>query len=225
MVQLNNSIQFTDLYITDEDATVLQEPVVMELVWNNIVLDTKKIYIGEENKIGSIAFTDLMDDEQYTIRFKATEFNNGLTMATYARNYIFKKIDFVSNSGIVGKLSMSELTPTPTQIKDGVEMYDLSKNLLHASGDDVNIFYGAYRNYRGDKVNGNTYFYTDYIDIDQTKPLTLFFYKLADESWHGNNPDESYHGSRPSFSVTYYEYDEANKKYTYFFLILFFISL
>ena len=215
MVQLNNSIQFTDLYITDEDATVLQEPVVMELVWNNIVLDTKKIYIGEENKIGSIAFTDLMDDEQYTIRFKATEFNNGLTMATYARNYIFKKIDFVSNSGIVGKLSMSELTPTPTQIKDGVEMYDLSKNLLHASGDDVNIFYGAYRNYRGDKVNGNTYFYTDYIDIDQTKPLTLFFYKLADESWHGNNPDESYHGSRPSFSVTYYEYDEANKKYTY----------
>lgn len=211
MVQLNNSIQFTNLYITDEDATVLQEPIIMELVWNNIILDTKKIYIGEKNKIESISFTDLMDDEQYTIRFKATEFNNGLTMATYSRNYIFKKIDFVSNSGIVGKLSMSELTPTPTQIKDGVEMYDLSKNLLNPE----KITYGAYRNYRGDIVNNTANFYSDYIAVDKNKPYTMFFYKLADESWHGNNPDDSYHSGRPTYSLTYYEYDEANKKYTY----------
>ena len=215
MVQLNNSIQFTDLYITDEDETVLVEPIIMELVWNDIILDTKQLYIGEDHIIDSIAFTDLMDDEKYTIRFKATEFNNGLTMATYSRNYVFKKIDFVSNSGIVGKLSMSELTPTPTQIKNGVEMYDLSKNLLHASGDNQNITYGAYRNYNGTLINNGAYFYTDYIAIEKDKPLTLFFYKLADESWHGNNPDESYHGSRPSFALTYYDYDEAKNSYTY----------
>lgn len=218
VTMINNTIQFDNLYITDIDETVIKGPISIELLWNGIIVDSQTIEIGIENKIDTLLFKDLMNDESYVIRYKAPEYNNGLTQITFTRNYIFNTYEFKSNTSITGKLNITELLRTPTTVfeENDVEKYNLEDNLIKYNGDENdNIHPGYYLKSRGASVESSTHFYSDYIEIDPHKEKTFFFYKFAGESWYGNNPDDTYHSGRQTFYLLLYSYDPVKDTYVW----------
>ena len=118
-----NLIDF-DVRIKDIDNSVLNNIVRMELREenNNLIrleeLTTNEDYIRK-------TYEKLEENQTYTLRFYADQYNEGSTDATYKVNYLIKEIEIITEPGISGSIGLTELSRKAT----GKNLVDMSSEI------------------------------------------------------------------------------------------------
>ena len=145
-----NLIDF-DVRIEDINNSVLNNTVRMELrnSSNDLIelqeLTTNEDYIRK-------TYEKLEENQTYTLRFYADQYNEGSTDETYKVNYLIKEIEIVTEPGISGSIGLTELSRKAT-----------GKNLVDMSSETK---WYVYPNF-----NTNDYYGKEY--NEETKTLTL----------------------------------------------------
>ena len=118
-----NLIDF-DVRIKDIDNSVLNNIVRMELREenNNLIrleeLTTNEDYIRK-------TYEKLEENQTYTLRFYADQYNEGSTDETYKVNYLIKEIEIITEPGISGSIGLTELSRKAT----GKNLVDMSSEI------------------------------------------------------------------------------------------------
>ena len=110
-----------DMRIEDIDGADLVDKVRIEVRdKDNKLVDLSEMPTNAEWERKT--YEDLTPNETYTILVYAPQYNEGSTDATYKADYLLKKIEIVTETGISGKLDLIGLEKTPS-----------GKNLIDAS--------------------------------------------------------------------------------------------
>ena len=156
----NDMAQFNGLMIEDTDKTVLTEPVLIEPRSHDRTVQTQTIML--EEKVDQITFNNLAEGEEYTVCFKAKDYNNGKTGATYQRNFVFRQISFTAGGGLNGSLSIDQ-TDFRRLSLDGRDVF--KTNLISPD----QLMPGKMLKTNGTIVDDDGYFVTGEIPIDLAK--------------------------------------------------------
>ena len=145
-----NLIDF-DVRIEDINNSVLNNTVRMELRnSSNDLIDLQELTTNEEYIRKT--YEKLEENQTYTLRFYADQYNEGSTDETYKVNYLIKEIEIVTEPGISGSIGLTELTKKAT-----------GKNLIDMSSE---IKWYVYPNFNTDNHYGKEY-------SEETKILKL----------------------------------------------------
>ena len=145
-----NLIDF-DIRIEDIDKSVLNNKVRMELRnSSNDLIDLQELTTNED--FIRKTYEKLEENQTYTLRFYADQYNEGNTDATYKVNYLIKEIEIVTEPGISGSIGLTELTRKAT-----------GKNLVDMSSENKWYVYPTF--------NTSEYYGKEY--NQETKILTL----------------------------------------------------
>ena len=145
-----NLIDF-DVRVEDTDNAVLNNIIRMELrdSGNNLI-DLQEVTTNED--FIRKTYEKLEENQTYTLRFYADQYNEGNTDATYKVNYLIKEIEIVTEPGISGSIGLTELTRKAT-----------GKNLVDMSSENKWYVYPTF--------NTSEYYGKEY--NQETKILTL----------------------------------------------------
>ena len=136
-----NLIDF-DVRIEDINNSVLNNKVRMELRnSSNDLIDLQELTTNEEYIRKT--YEKLEENQTYTLRFYADQYNEGSTDETYKVNYLIKEIEIVTEPGISGSIGLTELSRKAT-----------GKNLVDVSSD---IKWYVYYNFYTGGVYGKEY--------------------------------------------------------------------
>ena len=145
-----NLIDF-DVRIEDINNSVLNNTVRMELRnSSNDLIDLQELTTNEDYIRKT--YEKLEENQTYTLRFYADQYNEGSTDETYKVNYLIKEIEIVTEPGISGSIGLTELSRKAT-----------GKNLLDMSSE---IKWYVYPNFNTGYYYGKEY-------NEETKTLTL----------------------------------------------------
>ena len=107
-----NIIDF-DVRIKDIDNSVLNNTVRMELRdSSNNLIDLQEVATNQEYIRKT--YEKLEENQTYTLRFYADQYNEGNTDSTYQVNYLIKELEIVTEPGISGKIGLTELSKEST---------------------------------------------------------------------------------------------------------------
>ena len=113
-----------DMRIEDIDGADLVDKVRIEVRdKDNKLVDLSEMPTNAEWERKT--YEDLTPNETYTILVYAPQYNEGSTDATYKADYLLKKIEIVTETGISGKLDLIGLEKTPT----GKNLIDVSSKV------------------------------------------------------------------------------------------------
>ena len=145
-----NLIDF-DVRIEDINNAVLNNTVRMELRnSSNDLIDLQELTTNEDYIRKT--YEKLEENQTYTLRFYADQYNEGSTDETYKVNYLIKEIEIITEPGISGSIGLTELSKKA-----------IGKNLVDVSSD---IKWYVYPNF-------NTYEYYGKEYDEETKILKL----------------------------------------------------
>ena len=145
-----NLIDF-DVRIEDINNSVLNNKVRMELRnSSNDLIDLQELTTNEDYIRKT--YEKLEENQTYTLRFYADQYNEGSTDETYKVNYLIKEIEIITEPGISGSIGLTELSKKA-----------IGKNLVDVSSD---IKWYVYPNF-------NTYEYYGKEYDEETKILKL----------------------------------------------------
>ena len=117
-----NLIDF-DVRIEDINNAVLNNKVRMELRnSSNDLIDLQELTTNEDYMRKT--YEKLEENQTYTLRFYADQYNEGSTDETYKVNYLIKEMKILTEPGISGSIGLTELSKKAT-----------GKNLLDMSSD------------------------------------------------------------------------------------------
>ena len=115
-----NLIDF-DVRIEDINNSVLNNKVRMELRnSSDDLIDLQEITTNEDYMRKT--YEKLEENQTYTLRFYADQYNEGSTDETYKVNYLIKEIEIITEPGISGSIGLTELTREAT----GKNLVDMS---------------------------------------------------------------------------------------------------
>ncbi len=115
-----NLIDF-DVRIEDINNSVLNNKVRMELRnSSNDLIDLQELTTNEDYIRKT--YEKLEENQTYTLRFYADQYNEGNTDETYKVNYLIKEIEIITEPGISGKIGLTELSKKAT----GKNLVDMS---------------------------------------------------------------------------------------------------
>ena len=118
-----NLIDF-DVRVEDVNNAVLNNKVRMELRnSNNDLIDLQELTTNEDYIRKT--YEKLEENQTYTLRFYADQYNEGSTDETYKVNYLIKEIEIVTEPGISGSIGLTELTRKAT----GKNLVDMSSEI------------------------------------------------------------------------------------------------
>jgi len=140
-----NLIDF-DVRIEDINNSVLNNKVRMELRnSSNDLIDMQEITTNEE--FIRKTYEKLEENQNYTLRFYADQYNEGSTDETYKVNYLIKEIEIVTEPGISGAIGLTELSRKAT-----------GKNLVDVSSETKWYVYPNFNtsDYYGKEYNAET---------------------------------------------------------------------
>jgi len=107
-----NIIDF-DVRIEDINNAVLNNTVRMELRnSSNDLIDLQELTTNEDYIRKT--YEKLEENQTYTLRFYADQYNEGSTDETYKVNYLIKEIEIVTEPGISGSIGLTELSRKAT---------------------------------------------------------------------------------------------------------------
>ena len=113
-----------DMRIEDIDGADLVDKVRIEVRdKDNKLVDLSEMPTNAEWERKT--YEDLTPNETYTILVYAPQYNEGSTDATYKADYLLKKIEIVTETGISGKLDLIGLEKTPS----GKNLIDVSSKV------------------------------------------------------------------------------------------------
>ncbi len=145
-----NIIDF-DVRIEDIDNSVLNNKVRMELRnSSNDLIDLQELTTNEEYIRKT--YEKLEENQTYTLRFYANQYNEGNTDETYKVNYLIKELEIITEPGISGSIGLTELSRKAT-----------GKNLVDMSSETK---WYVYPNFNTSDYYGKEY-------SEETKTLTL----------------------------------------------------
>ena len=140
-----------DVRIEDINNSVLNNKVRMELRnSSNDLIDLQELTTNED--FIRKTYDKLEENQTYTLRFYADQYNEGSTDETYKVNYLIKELEIVTEPGISGSIGLTELTRKATE-----------KNLVDMSSE---IKWYVYPNFNTGYHYGKEY-------NEKTKTLTL----------------------------------------------------
>ena len=115
-----NLIDF-DVRVEDVDNSVLNNKVRMELRnSNNDLIDLQELTTNEDYIRKT--YEKLEENQTYTLRFYADQYNEGSTDETYKVNYLIKELEIITEPGISGSIGLTELSRKAT----GKNLVDMS---------------------------------------------------------------------------------------------------
>ncbi len=118
-----NLIDF-DIRIDDIDNSVLNNTVRMELRnSSNDLIDLQELTTNED--FVRKTYEKLEENQTYTLRFYADQYNEGNTDSTYKVNYLIKEIEIITEPGISGSIGLTDLIRKAT----GKNLVDVESNL------------------------------------------------------------------------------------------------
>ena len=136
-----NLIDF-DVRIEDIDNSVLNNTVRMELRDSkDNLIDLQKLTTNEDYIRKT--YEKLTENQTYSLRFYADQYNEGSTDETYKVNYLIKEIEIVTEPGISGSIGLTELSKKAT-----------GKNLIDMSSETK---WYVYPNFNTDDYYGKEY--------------------------------------------------------------------
>ena len=110
-----------DVRIEDIDNSVLNNKVRMELrSSSNDLIDLQELTTNEDYIRKT--YEKLEENQTYTLRFYADQYNEGSTDETYKANYLIKEIEIITEPGISGSIGLTELSRKAT----GKNLVDMS---------------------------------------------------------------------------------------------------
>ncbi len=113
-----------DVRIEDVDNSVLNNTVRMELRnSSNDLIDLQELTTNEDYIRKT--YEKLEENQIYTLRFYADQYNEGNTDSTYKVNYLIKELEIVTEPGISGSIGLTELTRKAT----GKNLVDMSSEI------------------------------------------------------------------------------------------------
>ena len=131
-----------DVRIEDINNSVLNNKVRMELRnSSNDLIDLQELTTNED--FIRKTYDKLEENQTYTLRFYADQYNEGSTEETYKVNYLIKELEIVTEPGISGSIGLTELTRKAT-----------GKNLVDMSSE---IKWYVYPNFNTDNHYGKEY--------------------------------------------------------------------
>ena len=145
-----NLIDF-DIRIEDINNSVLNNTVRMELRnSSNDLIDLQELTTNEDYIRKT--YEKLEENQTYTLRFYADQYNEGSTDETYKVNYLIKELEIITEPGISGSIGLTELSRKAT-----------GKNLVDMSSETK---WYVYPNFNTGDYYGKEY-------NEETKTLTL----------------------------------------------------
>ena len=118
-----NLIDF-DIRIEDINNAVLNNTVRMELRnSSNDLIDLQELTTNED--FIRKTYDKLEENQTYTLRFYANQYNEGSTDETYKVNYLIKEIEIITEPGISGSIGLTELSRKAT----GKNLVDMSSEI------------------------------------------------------------------------------------------------
>ena len=118
-----NLIDF-DVRIEDINNAVLNNTVRMELRnSSNDLIDLQELTTNEDYIRKT--YEKLEENQTYTLRFYADQYNEGSTDETYKVNYLIKEIEIITEPGISGSIGLTELSRKAT----GKNLVDMSSEI------------------------------------------------------------------------------------------------
>ena len=132
-----NLIDF-DIRIDDIDNSVLNNTVRMELRnSSNDLIDLQELTTNEDYIRKT--YEKLEENQTYSLRFYADQYNEGSTDETYKVNYLIKEIEIITEPNILGDLKLISMERQGT----GKNLLDVkSKNNWHSLLFSTNAYYG-----------------------------------------------------------------------------------
>ncbi len=113
-----------DVRIEDINNSVLNNKVRMELRnSSNDLIDLQELTTNED--FIRKTYDKLEENQTYTLRFYADQYNEGSTDETYKVNYLIKELEIVTEPGISGSIGLTELTRKAT----GKNLVDMSSEI------------------------------------------------------------------------------------------------
>ena len=113
-----------DVRIEDINNAVLNNTVRMELRnSSNDLIDLQELTTNEDYIRKT--YEKLEENQTYTLRFYADQYNEGSTDETYKVNYLIKELEIVTEPGISGSIGLTELTRKAT----GKNLVDMSSEI------------------------------------------------------------------------------------------------
>ena len=113
-----------DVRIEDINNSVLNNKVRMELRnSSNDLIDLQELTTNEDYIRKT--YEKLEENQTYTLRFYADQYNEGSTDETYKVNYLIKELEIVTEPGISGSIGLTELTRKAT----GKNLVDMSSEI------------------------------------------------------------------------------------------------
>ena len=113
-----------DVRIEDINNSVLNNKVRMELRnSSNDLIDLQELTTNED--FIRKTYDKLEENQTYTLRFYADQYNEGSTDETYKVNYLIKEIEIITEPGISGSIGLTELSRKAT----GKNLVDMSSEI------------------------------------------------------------------------------------------------
>ena len=132
-----NLIDF-DVRIEDINNAVLNNKVRMELRnSSNDLIDLQELTTNEDYMRKT--YEKLEENQTYTLRFYADQYNEGSTDETYKVNYLIKEMKILTEPGISGSIGLTELSRKAT----GKNLLDMSSDIKwYIQTFNTNDYYG-----------------------------------------------------------------------------------
>ena len=203
-------VEFYDLYIDDPHQTIINGDYSVQLETDDgIILDNIECKANET--ISMIRFDGLVSNKKYTLKFIASKYNDGTSLATQVNQYVFKTYEFEAIQSIQGDLTLKSLSNYYGDDKNG-SIYN-EPNLLTLTDEieDGVLLYG------NNEKEDSRYFTTGFIKLDTSIPyiisgfdakkISVHFYKENKVYLGAYNIDNAYlKGSTVLFSKEWWSY-------------------
>ena len=144
-----------DVRIEDINNSVLNNKVRMELRnSSNDLIDLQELTTNED--FIRKTYDKLEENQTYTLRFYADQYNEGSTDETYKVNYLIKEIEIITEPGISGNIGLTELSRKAT----GKNLVDMSSEIKWYTYPNFNTGYHYGKEYNEEtkilKLGGNS---------------------------------------------------------------------
>ena len=172
-----NIIDF-DVRIEDINNAVLNNTVRMELRnSSNDLIDLQELTTNEDYIRKT--YEKLEENQTYTLRFYADQYNEGSTDETYKANYLIKEIEIITEPGVSGEIQLTDLKREGT----GKNLIDVTSkvnwrgtyfNVHNNYGKEYNAETNELKLYcKGDSGQGQNYLYDLSEYIGQTVTMSF----------------------------------------------------
>lgn len=154
-------IEFFELGVMDDDEVILTDTYIIQLVQNDQVLQS---YKNEPNEIiDSVRFSSLSANQEYEIRFIASEYNDTDDPKEKQKEVVFKTIKFNTADGVEASLSLDDMQTiyNNEDMNGNLDLEAISYN----KGFNTSNF--------SQTIDKEGYFVTDFIPFDKTTATLL----------------------------------------------------